>query len=110
MIAQQLKRRAHRFIWPSLGVCLLFYFTYHLLQGERGVLSWVRMEGEVQKSQEDLTVLEAEHGRLENRVKYLRDDSLSLELLEEEAKKQGFANPQEVVTQKALSPNTSPAS
>lgn len=100
MMIQELKRRAHRFVWPSIGVCLLVYFAYHLIQGERGLFSWVRLDAEVSQAQGELDVLKTKHGKLENRVKHLRDDQLSLELLEEESKKLGLAHPKETVAKR----------
>jgi cell division protein FtsB len=51
--------------------CVLFYFAYHAIEGERGWSAWGRLEGEA----------------LENRVWRLRKGSLDGDLLEEQARR-----------------------
>ncbi len=68
----------------GLGLC--FYFSYHLLQGER---SYFRLLS-LQKNVEDMKVLsdklKANHHDLESRVSMLRSGSIDKDLLEERAR------------------------
>ena len=86
MIFRELRRRAQHFIGPSIAICTIAYFAYHMLQGERGLLAWQAMNSKVMHTQIELAALQKEHDRLENRVSLLRDDNLCPDLLNERAK------------------------
>ena len=86
MIFRELRRRAHHFIGPSIAICTIAYFAYHMLQGERGLLAWQTMNNKVIQTQTELVALRREHDKLENRVSLLRDDNLCPDLLNERAK------------------------
>jgi cell division protein FtsB len=77
---------------------LIFYFGFHALTGDRGLLlSRQRREVLVAK-QVELTQLRAERRDLEIRAHLLRDQSLSADLLEERAHVLlGFVDPKDYV-------------
>jgi cell division protein FtsB len=77
---------------------LIFYFGFHALTGERGLLlARQRKEAQAAK-QAELAQLQAERQGLEARARFLRDDSLSADLLEERAHVLlGFADPKDYV-------------
>lgn len=71
---------------PVLGACILGYFAYHTVQGERGVLAYWRIAQEVERSEARLALLTADRIRAEARVGLLRRDGLDLDMLEEQAR------------------------
>ena len=77
---------------------LIFYFGFHALTGERGLLtSRQRAEARLEK-QDELRRLRAERLNLEARARFLRDESLSADLLEERAHVLlGFVDPRDYV-------------
>jgi cell division protein FtsB len=98
MFVRELCRRAHHFIGPSIAICAMAYFAYHMLQGERGLIAWQQLENKVQQAEAEFAALQREHDILENRVKLLRDESLCPDLLNERAKKVlGYIHPNEVM-------------
>ena len=77
---------------------LLFYFTFHALTGDRGVLAHAERERTLVQRSSELERLTAERRDLEIRAQLLRDDHLSADLLEERARALlGFADPRDYV-------------
>ena len=77
---------------------LLFYFTFHALTGDRGVLAHAERERTLVQRSAELERLTAERRDLEIRADLLRDDHLSADLLEERARALlGYADPRDYV-------------
>ncbi len=82
----------------ALFAILIFYFGYHALTGDRGLLHGAVREETLASRSLELRALRAEREDLETRVRYLRDDNLSRDLLEERARTVlGFADPRDYV-------------
>jgi cell division protein FtsB len=82
---------------------LIFYFGYHALTGDRGLLHGAIREETLASRSLELKSLRAEREEMEIRVRLLRDDNLSRDLLEERARTVlGFADPRDYVVR--LSP------
>jgi cell division protein FtsB len=77
---------------------LIFYFGFHALTGDRGLLLSHQRERTLAEEQAELKRLHAERMDLEARARFLRDESLSADLLEERAHALlGFADPRDYV-------------
>jgi len=73
---------------------LILYFGVQALTGERGLLSHGERAEMLERRQVELARLEDQRQDLELRVRYLRTDNLSRDLLEERARViLGFASP-----------------
>lgn len=68
----------------GLGLC--FYFSYHLLQGERSYFRLLSLEKNISDMKINNEKLKAEHAALESRVSMLRSGSIDKDLLEERAR------------------------
>jgi cell division protein FtsB len=68
-------------------ILLLSYFSYHLLSGERGLIALMELSKKVDDSRANLDQVVADRLRLEHRVSLLRDESLDLDLLDEQARR-----------------------
>ena len=80
-----------------LGV-LIFYFGFHALTGDRGLLTWSQRQAVLGQRKTELAQLQVKRRALEIRAHYLRDESLSADLLEERARAMlGFADPRDYV-------------
>lgn len=77
------RQRCRHIAFPALGACVLAYFAYHTVQGDRGVLSYMRLSNEVARAEETLNRLRGERIVLEHRVGLLDRRSLDLDMLEE---------------------------
>lgn len=86
MIIRELRRRAQRLIVPSLAICLVAYFMYHLIQGSRGLLAMRDLEHTLGEYRNRVTDLKAKHDQMVQKVRLLRPESLCPDLLEERAK------------------------
>ena len=62
------------------------YFAYHLVEGERGLLAWMRLSQEVRDAKATLASVTAARATLEHRVSLLRADHLDRDLLDERAR------------------------
>lgn len=85
-------------IGPVIAVSLLVYFVYHIIQGERGLLAWRRLNQQIVASELKLDTVKTEQYALEQRVHLLRPDSLDADMLEEQAKeKLNFVRKDEII-------------
>ena len=85
-LLREIRRRSRQVVPQVMLACTLGYFAYHTVQGERGVLAWLRLEKELSVAEARVAVLERERTNLERRVGLLRPDSLDPDLLEERAR------------------------
>ena len=91
-------KRTWQFLVSALGVCVVAYFLYHTVEGDRGWFAQVRLQNEVDAAQARLTTLQAEREALDRRVRLMRPESLDPDLLEEEARKTlNYSKPNELV-------------
>src|ERR1044071_4428082 len=98
MIIQEIKRRARFIAGPVLGISLVCYFGYHLVQGERGLRAWLRLNQEIKLAQARLGTLDEERAALEGRVSLLRSEHLDRALRDERARATlNLAGPHEIV-------------
>jgi len=77
---------------------LLAYLGVQALTGERGLLSGAARDALLGQREDQLNHLTEQRRDLETRVRYLRSDSLSRDLLEERARAiLGFSDPRDYV-------------
>lgn len=98
MALSPLLARCQKVIGPILALGFLAYFIYHIIQGERGIMSWMRLEQKIQEAEIDLEKVQAEHDALQHRVQLLRPDSLDPDMLDERVRQAvNFARTDEVI-------------
>lgn len=77
---------------------MLAYFSYHMVQGQQGVLSLMQLQTKVEKAETLHSALQVERGEMEARVALLRPDNLDPDMIEERARVMlNFAHPNEIV-------------
>ncbi len=84
---------------PTLGLSgLIFYFGFHALTGDRGILEEDARRSTLAARQTEYARVHAQRLDLERRARLLRADSLSRDLLEERAQALlGYADPRDYV-------------
>jgi cell division protein FtsB len=98
VVVDELRKRARYIAAPVLGACLMGYFCYHLVQGERGLIAWLHLTNEIRDAKQQAAAVHEEREALERRVSHLRTESLDLDLLDERARATlNVARPDEVV-------------
>jgi cell division protein FtsB len=97
-IWRELKRRARDVIGPVLGFCVVGYFVYHSIEGERGLTAYVRLTERLADARVQLEEVQAERQALERRVKLLRTDNLDPDMLDERARTiLNYSRPDEII-------------
>lgn len=97
-LLREIKRRAGAIAPQAIAACIMLYFGYHAVQGDRGLLAWARLTKELESAQATEARLGAERQHLESRVHLLQPSSLDPDLLEEQARLLlNYTGPNEVV-------------
>ncbi|MFT6559628.1 MULTISPECIES: FtsB family cell division protein [Sneathiella] len=97
-ISYEIGKRLKAGAGPILGLLTICYFSYHLIEGDRGLFSYLKLQMEIQKAEAEFQITELEKEKLENRVKLLDPENLDLDMLEERAREVlGLAHPDELV-------------
>ena len=74
------------------------YFLYHTVQGDHGWLAMLRLQGQVNAAQDNLSQLQKERQELDHRVQLMRPDSLDPDLLDEKSRELlNYSKPDEIV-------------
>jgi cell division protein FtsB len=83
---------------PMFFCFIMFYLGFHAVSGERGVFALFKETRNLEKLQTELADVKAKHEALEHKVHLLSDNSLDLDLLDEQVRRVlGMANKNEIV-------------
>jgi cell division protein FtsB len=85
-IAAELRRRARLVAGPVAGISLVVYFSYHLIEGDRGIVAWRGLNEKITAAQAQLAESEAVRTALDRRVALLRPNHLDRDMLDEQAR------------------------
>jgi cell division protein FtsB len=98
VVLREMRRRARVLVGPVLGLAATGYCAYHLIEGDRGLLAWVRLNHEMRVAQDNLAVVEAERATLDRRVTDMRPDHVDPDLLDEQVRRTlDLAAPDQIV-------------
>jgi cell division protein FtsB len=84
---RELVRAGRRHAAPVLGACAVAYFSYHAIEGDRGLVAWYRTAHEIDVARAKLEVSLAEQRALEHDVSLLRPESLDRDMLDEQVRR-----------------------
>ena len=94
----EMRRGLRRAIAPCLGFCALLYFSYHTVQGDRGIIAYLRLKLQVEKTEMALIESNSERDILSRRVQLLRPEFLDRDMLDEQARRSlGLVHPDDLV-------------
>ena len=97
-VSRDFSRRLKSLAAQLLGACVAGYFIYHAVQGDRGILAWLRVNQQLEAAQVELAKSATDRAALEQRVALLNNSSLDLDMLEERARVMlNFSDPDDVV-------------
>jgi cell division protein FtsB len=97
-VRREFHRRLKSLAAQLLGACVAGYFIYHAVQGDRGILAWLRVNQQLEAAQEELVTSAADRAALEQRVALLSNPSLDRDMLEERARIMlNFSDPDDIV-------------
>ena len=83
---------------PFLAACAAVYFGYHVVEGDRGLIAWLRVSQEIERAQAQAGARGTELARLEKMVALLRPDALDADMLDERSRiVLGLAHADEII-------------
>ncbi len=85
-VFHELRRHGRQIVVSLFAVGVIGYFSYHAVEGERGLQSYFAVKYEISVARVELAALRAKQKTLERRVALLRPESLDLDMLEERAR------------------------
>ncbi len=95
---RDIRRRVRQVAPQFLSACVMIYFLYHAIQGDRGFLAWLNLSQDLERAQAVAAVASADRVRMEERVGRLKAEHLDPDLLDERARQLlNLARPDEVV-------------
>ncbi len=101
IVMRELRRRARFILGPVVGLALTGYFAYHLVEGDRGLLAWLRLTRELREANATLETARASRAALDLKVSNLRPDHVDPDLLDERVRATlNLVAPNEIVIMK----------
>lgn len=98
IVLRALRRRAWFIVGPILGIMLTGYFAYHLVEGDRGLNAWLRLNREIRVATANLEGVRAQRAALDLKVSELRPDHVDPDLLDERIRATlNLVSPDEIV-------------
>lgn len=93
-----LGRVLRRVIVPAVGACVVGYFAYYAVHGERGLMAMKRLQTQIAQAEQTLAEVRSDREKMEQRVKLLRPDHLDRDMLDERAREMlNVAKPNDVI-------------
>lgn len=97
MLIWNLRRKITQIFTPTLILFVVLYFSYHAIQGERGVLGWIKMTQKYQTAEKNLADLLVEKESLEKKI-FLMGEYIDPDLLDQQVRLLlGYVHPDEVI-------------
>jgi cell division protein FtsB len=84
-MSPEFRKRLRQAIGPTIGACLFGYFVYHAIEGDRGIIAWLRISQQLAESKAGLAKLQGEREEVQHRVTLL-STSIDPDLLDERAR------------------------
>ncbi|CAO3419497.1 Cell division protein DivIC (FtsB), stabilizes FtsL against RasP cleavage [Azospirillum doebereinerae] len=85
-LARAAKSALRQAIAPALCACVVTYFAYYAIHGDRGLVAMKQIQGEIAQAETVLDQLKGERERMERRAQLLRGDNLDRDMLDERAR------------------------
>jgi cell division protein FtsB len=94
----EFRKRVRNVVGPAIGACVVGYFAYHVVHGDRGVIAWRALEQQVASARTELAQVRSERTALELRVFLLHPGSLDPDMLDEWSRRVlNYGEPNEIV-------------
>ncbi len=73
-------------VGQAIGACIVAYFAYYAIEGDRGLIALKRIDGEIAQAERVLNQVRTERELMEKRATLLRADHLDRDMLDERAR------------------------
>lgn len=92
------RRTTKDVVIPGIVVCLIAYFGYHAVQGDLGLLSYLKLTRQIDVLEAKAATVAGERVALEHRVRLMAPEGVDPDLLDERARYDlGVIYPDELV-------------
>jgi cell division protein FtsB len=71
----------------SLVIMLFGYIIFHIIYGDRGIISFMQYNKKYKQTLSELESIKLERQKLQSKVGLMKTDSIDLDMLEEQAKR-----------------------
>jgi len=97
-ILSEFRLKLRFMLWPTIWATIILYITFHMIQGERGLIAFIQIHGEVLAAEKTQQILLSKKKRLQNQVTLLSPKSLDIDMLEERVRIMlGYSRPNETI-------------
>ncbi len=97
-VFEDIRLRASQIWLTVFGALVLAYFSYHMIQGNHGVIALLELQSKVAMAEVIRSETDTEHQRLVRQVALMRPDNLDPDMLEERARVMlNYVHPDEIV-------------
>ena len=97
-IYSELRLKVRFMLWPTIWATIILYITFHMIQGERGLIAFMQIHGDVMAAKKTQQTLISKKNRLQNKVALLSLKSLDIDMLEERVRIMlGYSRPNETI-------------
>ena len=92
------RRKTMDVVVPGVILCLIGYFSYHAVQGDLGLLSYLKLNRQIETLEVKAASVADERQALEHRVSLMSPEGVDPDLLDERVRYDlGFVHPEDVV-------------
>ena len=100
-LVRELRNRAKAIALPVLGACLVFYFAFHIVQGDRGLIALWQLHKQIEQAELALSDVKSKRLSLEHRVRLLSSEHLDDDMLDQRTREMlNLTRPDELVIYK----------
>ena len=93
-----IRQRTIDAIITGIVMCLIVYFGYHAVQGDLGLLAYIKVNQQIESLEAEAAIVSAEREALERRVVLMSPDGVDPDLLDERVRYDlGYAHPDDLV-------------
>jgi cell division protein FtsB len=85
-LRKDIRAYARQVVGPTLAVSIFAYFTYHAVEGDRGLLAWLQLQQEVESAQGELAKVSRVREALAHQTELLRSEAIDPDMLDERAR------------------------
>lgn len=97
-LSGHIRARARLIIGPVIAATLFAYFAYHAVQGDRGLLAWIKLGQQVEEARLEHARISGLREKLEGKVRHLQPGTLDADLLDERTRVMlGYVHPDDIV-------------
>ena len=85
-VVVEIRRRGRHIAGSILGALVFLYFVMHAIQGDHGLLAWLKIRQQIVIAEAEFKVSEAQRKYWAHRIKLLSGNAINRDMLDERAR------------------------